>query len=402
MAVTQYVGARYVPHGWTDWNAETSYDALYVVKYNLAWYIAKKPVPVGTKPTCEKYWAMTDNWNGQVEEYRKSFEAFKSETESELTELNNTTNNLTNRVNVIENNHTEFYLMVADSYMEWINTTASTLRWKSSDYYTTARGGAGFITAGQGKTFGNLVDDVPSNIKAKVTQIVLITAGNDLNQTPENFSNAVNSFAHHCYTIFPKIKRIHIGACISRWNPGSMKFNIIRVLNNQYGVYFMEHSPAFANCSYLIKQDHVHLTPEGYNNIGKGVACYLQGVPFINRFNSMIEHFTQDTGTDITVQTYATVGGIYANINGVFVPGEGNENKEVFELGTFIGEYPDRSTYWLGGGVINGLLNSRTLHKSAPVVFSKDTSNKFVLTGMGNISNASYYVEGHGIIPWDI
>lgn len=57
MSVTQYVGARYVPHGWTEWNAETVYDGLYCVSYNYGWYIAKKPVPAGVSPTNCKYWA---------------------------------------------------------------------------------------------------------------------------------------------------------------------------------------------------------------------------------------------------------------------------------------------------------------------------------------------------------
>ena len=57
MGVTQYVGARYVPHGWTEWNAETVYDGLYCVSYNYGWYISKKPVPAGVSPTNCKYWA---------------------------------------------------------------------------------------------------------------------------------------------------------------------------------------------------------------------------------------------------------------------------------------------------------------------------------------------------------
>lgn len=62
----QYVGPYFVPHGWTAWNNQTAYQPLAVVSYNLAWYILKKPAPVGTLPTDQEYWAHVDNWQGQL------------------------------------------------------------------------------------------------------------------------------------------------------------------------------------------------------------------------------------------------------------------------------------------------------------------------------------------------
>lgn len=74
MTVTQYIGAMYIPHGWTEWKSATAYDGMAVVSYNMMWYIAKQPVPVGYAPTGQMddpYWAPVDRWNGQIEEYRK-------------------------------------------------------------------------------------------------------------------------------------------------------------------------------------------------------------------------------------------------------------------------------------------------------------------------------------------
>lgn len=90
MTVTQYIGAPYIPHGWTTWQPATAYDGMSVVEYNLVWYIAKQPVPIGTTPTGQSddpYWAAVDRWNGQVEEYRKDVTKMKKSM-SEINVLN--------------------------------------------------------------------------------------------------------------------------------------------------------------------------------------------------------------------------------------------------------------------------------------------------------------------------
>lgn len=57
MAATQYIGAKYVPHGWEEWNQDTYYDGLFCVSYNYSWFIAKQNVPVGISPVNTEYWA---------------------------------------------------------------------------------------------------------------------------------------------------------------------------------------------------------------------------------------------------------------------------------------------------------------------------------------------------------
>lgn len=79
MAVRQYVGARYVPK-FADpvaWQSGTSYEALTIVTYNNASYTSKVPVPatVGNPADNDTYWALTGNYNAQVEEYRQETQA---------------------------------------------------------------------------------------------------------------------------------------------------------------------------------------------------------------------------------------------------------------------------------------------------------------------------------------
>jgi lysophospholipase L1-like esterase len=75
MAVRQYVGARYVPKFATptEWTASTSYEAFTIVTFNNASYTSKVQVPptVGNPANNPKYWALTGNYNAQVEQYRQ-------------------------------------------------------------------------------------------------------------------------------------------------------------------------------------------------------------------------------------------------------------------------------------------------------------------------------------------
>ena len=73
--VKQYVGARYVPKFASpiEWAADTSYEALTIVNFNNASYTSKVPVPptVGNPANNPQYWALTGNYNAQVEQYRQ-------------------------------------------------------------------------------------------------------------------------------------------------------------------------------------------------------------------------------------------------------------------------------------------------------------------------------------------
>lgn len=74
--VKQYVGARYVPK-FADpvaWASGTSYEAMTIVTYNNSSYTSKIPVPptVGNPANNPDYWALTGNYNAQVEEYRQT------------------------------------------------------------------------------------------------------------------------------------------------------------------------------------------------------------------------------------------------------------------------------------------------------------------------------------------
>ena len=83
--IRQYVGARYVPKfaSPVEWAPSTSYEALTIVTFNNASYTSKVPVPptVGNPANNPQYWALTGNYNAQVEQYRQETASYKTQVE---------------------------------------------------------------------------------------------------------------------------------------------------------------------------------------------------------------------------------------------------------------------------------------------------------------------------------
>lgn len=71
MATRQYIGARYVPKIMGGYDLNSTYEPLSIVVYNNSSYTSKKSVPAGILPTNTEYWALTGNYNAQIEEYRQ-------------------------------------------------------------------------------------------------------------------------------------------------------------------------------------------------------------------------------------------------------------------------------------------------------------------------------------------
>lgn len=78
MSVREYVGARYVPIIVGEWDKTQTYEPLMVVTYQGASYTSRQYVPAGIEITNEKFWALTGNYNAQVEQYRKEVADYKT------------------------------------------------------------------------------------------------------------------------------------------------------------------------------------------------------------------------------------------------------------------------------------------------------------------------------------
>lgn len=96
MAVRQYVGARYVPlFGRKDeesieWDNTKPYEPLTIVLYQGDSFTSRQYVPAGIDITNQEFWALTGNYNAQIEAYREevlTYDARISENSSAIEEL---------------------------------------------------------------------------------------------------------------------------------------------------------------------------------------------------------------------------------------------------------------------------------------------------------------------------
>ena len=71
--VTQYVGARYVPlfADPLEWDNTKAYEPLTIVLHQGNSYTSRQYVPVGVEIDNDSFWALTGNYNAQVEQYRQ-------------------------------------------------------------------------------------------------------------------------------------------------------------------------------------------------------------------------------------------------------------------------------------------------------------------------------------------
>ena len=87
MPVRQYIGARYVPllgrKGETSilWDNTAPYEPLTVVLYQGNSYTSRQYVPAGIDIMNTDFWALTGNYNAQVEQYRQEVQGFAQDIE---------------------------------------------------------------------------------------------------------------------------------------------------------------------------------------------------------------------------------------------------------------------------------------------------------------------------------
>lgn len=93
MSTREYIGARYVPiFGRKDedtiaWDNTAAYEPLTIVLYQGNSYTSRQYVPGGIEINNEEYWALTGNYNAQVEAYRQEVVEYADDVEEMSTEL---------------------------------------------------------------------------------------------------------------------------------------------------------------------------------------------------------------------------------------------------------------------------------------------------------------------------
>lgn len=242
--VKQYVGARYVPKFATpvEWAADTSYEALTIVTFNNASYTSKVPVPptVGNPANNPQYWALTGNYNAQVEQYRQETEnynaqvkQYRQEVVQTKTELNNKiTSSLTQSKNYTDGQITTLksnvdgsinelqekinnidtadeYIIISDSYGEtrdgtsWITILSGLLG--TNKCHSAYQGGYGFAPAyDPNNSFSKLLKGISGiSDRSKIKKIIVAGGFNDRLQTTDKIITAIKEFTQYAKTTYP-------------------------------------------------------------------------------------------------------------------------------------------------------------------------------------------------------
>lgn len=139
-----YIGARYVPLIMGAYDAAKAYEPLTIVLYEGASYTSKQAVPAGVSPTNDEYWALTGNYNAQVEQYRTEVNEYKQQVtdavqtveeeleeqtqafETKIAEYNENASNKTNLFNTNYNDKLSAYNTNATTKTLEYNTNAAT------------------------------------------------------------------------------------------------------------------------------------------------------------------------------------------------------------------------------------------------------------------------------------
>ena len=107
-----YVGHRYVPKIFGEWDKQNEYEGLSIVTHQGASYTSKKRVPVGIDILNEEFWAITGNYDAQVEEYRKEVQSFNGR----ITDNEEKVNNVIDEMFVYNSVENEIYIDSNASY----------------------------------------------------------------------------------------------------------------------------------------------------------------------------------------------------------------------------------------------------------------------------------------------
>ena len=103
--VRQYVGARYVPvfANPLEWSDTREYEPLTIVIHNGNSYTSMQSVPTGIDIANTNYWAITGNFNAQVEAYRKEVSQWSEKIDNANTNASNAVTTASNAVTTANN-----------------------------------------------------------------------------------------------------------------------------------------------------------------------------------------------------------------------------------------------------------------------------------------------------------
>lgn len=327
MAVTQYIGARYVPvfyedsHGGNAWESGVVYEPLTIVTYLNQSYTSKKPVPANISNPADEpdYWVLTGAYNAQI-----------AQLSQDVDDLEANVNSREKIVSIGASINLDTAGQLSGGFPDKAFNAAG---YQSGEYYNIAFAGAGFVAGAAGQKFIDQLQTVINNTSAEFKSgkgRIIITGGmnNDINNGA-TYLDAVDAFVALARANFPHFT---IEFLPLSWSRQYTQRTALRTLYETYIKYMPDHG--------------VDIWPE----------CYAYMHNYTNWFRDNI-HFNQ-VGIDVAARMFQK---IITRSSCDFNPNEGllrpftpqNMNTTNFaELGnwTSIREYYDGNIVWLMGG----------------------------------------------------
>lgn len=158
----EYIGMRYVPvfADPPEWSSANSYEPLEIVIHQGNSYTSKTFVPVGIDISDPQYWALTGNYNAQVEQYRQEVSQYSQEVSQyrqEVLELDGKVNDNAQAIASLKGEllSQKHMVLIGDSYTNpaaplgntplWWEYVCKNLNVVAHNY---AKGGAGYQVRG--------------------------------------------------------------------------------------------------------------------------------------------------------------------------------------------------------------------------------------------------------------
>lgn len=277
-----YIGARYVPIFGGEWDNSKAYEPLVIVTNQGNSYTSVTFVPTGIDINNTTYWALTGNYNAQVEQYRQEVAQVSERqdtTEAEVNQIQESIKELPELDDVYTRLKGKTIVVVGDSLTigngealghTWVEQIAERYNCTTYNYGVS---GSKICSGGSGSLDTDMINRVPSILAERPTCDYFILSGgaNDKNQNAP--LGSTNSDANNQVI-------------------GATK-NIIKMVRSKYG----------ASCKILtITTCHRY---DDTNELGLTEYAYVDavirasnslGVPSFNAYN--------DSGISLALATY--------------------------------------------------------------------------------------------------
>lgn len=303
--VRQYVGARYVPvfANPLEWSDTREYEPLTIVTYQGNSYTSMQYVPTSISIADTAYWALTGNFNAQVEAYRAEVRAFDDRINANAAAISANATAISANAAAINTNAaaisanaaaiaqenkdrtTNVMLAFGDSFgvdtisqgPVWCEITANKLQ--ATELHNYCVGGATFNTTKE-KNFFVQVDKAISEIKnPEYVKYVGIVGGT--NDGSNSIADAIVSLVAKINSAFPNAV-IGIGLNASKQDILSYGAKQKRIaalnLNGNFATPVFIDSVVYTQLANgCMMDDNIHPTAKGSNRIGTLMTCVLKG-----------------------------------------------------------------------------------------------------------------------------